>query len=171
MTPTAQSSCWGKWNDRTSIAISTHNRDSINGSCWLFLNLLGTELYYMKILRIFHFWKDRKVIPRCWKCGTFPVTMSCPTHVPMCGYTGTGDRVSYQRTCWLWGELGLLQSLSPLCRSLLFSFLSGGSSFNWSIFQKPSLILLICSKQTSLFWRTCIKQGERNGDEVNSYTK
>jgi len=36
---------------------------------------------------------------------------------------------------------------------------------NRPVFQKPPFILLVCSEQTSVLRRTCVKQGEGNGDE------
>lgn len=57
---------------------------------------------------------------------------------------------------------------SPFCRSVFSSSLSGRSSVNWSVFQKPPPVLLVCGKQASLHWRTRVQQREGDGDEVQS---
>lgn len=57
---------------------------------------------------------------------------------------------------------------TPLCTPVVFSFLSGCAASNRPVFQKPPFILLVCSEQTAVLRRTRVKQGEGDGDEVNS---
>lgn len=100
----------------------THSRDSTYGSYGLFWGLLGTELYYMKTLRIFHFEKILRIIPNCCKFALFPIITSCLTLLSLLWTWDGGVRFKrgilwrawqeQKETCCMWTELWLLQSLS-----------------------------------------------------------
>lgn len=189
ITPTIQSGHWDTWNYSMSVTVLRHSRDSIEGLPWLPLNLLGTELQCENIKTI-SFWESIETNFKHWKFSVFFIMAPRPTlplhpgpqptHPPTHTHSRAGESregcsaiVLTSMTVNAGNSLHVNRALAapnigpqkiPLCRSVFFSFLSGRSSFNWSVFQKPPFILLICSKQTSLFWRTCVKQRERNGD-------